>query len=397
MAEYTWAFDRSFLVFLLIAFVSMTTASRIRSLIPMPLIYGVLFILGFAFHILPTDMLLSANMIAVGTIAYNVLVVHSGTMINLKLLREKKQETFICILSMIVLISADVLILTPVLGRGIALLAPGSVVGGGASCAIASRLVLAEHPELSVFPWLIFMLQGLFSVPVVTWALKKESLALVKEFRARGAGSESGQGGVPPCSSRQPLCARIPTKYKTTPYYLGMIMIVTVVNNLLHQTVLSGMNINPNITALCFGFLLGGLGLMDRAPLFKSDSYGLLILGLMGLMANTLANCPWQAIVGYIPALLLVFVVSTAVLVLCGIAGAKICGFRPYRGIALTMNCVMGFPVNDMLLTNAAKTGETDAEQGYLKGQLSPVLGIGTMLISNALSTIVVSIMAMFV
>lgn len=457
--EYTWTFAQSFLVFLCIAFLSMTIAAKLRSLIPMPLIYGVLFILGFAFNLLPTDMLLSANMIAVGTIAYNVLVVHSGTMINLHVLREKKKEALLCIAAMAVLILADVLLLTPLCGRSIALLAPGSVVGGGASCAIASRLVLANHPELSVFPWLIFMLQGLFSVPIVTWALKKESSCLLADYRKADFGKKTADSGAPATSdgnkeaeqktvaakktagsdtpdrkmavgtatpdrkrdaeenskqnpehkavgpqqtehassAHRSICDRIPAKYKTTPYYLGLIMIVTVLNNLLHQTLLASSGINGNITALLLGFLFGSLGLIDRAPLFKSDSYGLLILGLMGLMANTLANCSWQLIVAYIPALLIVFVISTLVLVVCGILGARLLGFRPYRGIALTMNCVMGFPVNNMLLDNAAAAGETEAEQGYLKGQLGPVLGIGTMLISSALSTIVVGIMAALV
>ena len=64
----------------------------------LPLIYGVIFIIGFATGNLPKDMLLSANMIAVGTIAYNVLVVHSGTMINFR--RAKKKETLLSLISL---------------------------------------------------------------------------------------------------------------------------------------------------------------------------------------------------------------------------------------------------------------------------------------------------------
>lgn len=69
----------------------------------LPLIYGVIFIIGFATGNLPKDMLLSANMIAVGTIAYNVLVVHSGTMINFRMLRAKKKETLLSLISLAVL------------------------------------------------------------------------------------------------------------------------------------------------------------------------------------------------------------------------------------------------------------------------------------------------------
>ncbi len=395
MAEYTWAFDKSFLVFLAIAFLSMALAAKIRSLIPMPLIYGTLFILGFATGVFPKDMLLSANMIAVGTIAYHVLVVHSGTMINLELLRAKKGETILCLVSLAVLTVIVGIGMIPVVGKEIALLSPGSVVGGGASCAIASRLVLEKAPKFSVFPWLVFMFQGLFSVPIVTWALKKESKALLEEMKSRGGSNQDSLRQREQSKERKTLCQRIPNQYKTTPYYLGVIMIVTVLNNILQQTLLAGVPINGNVTALLLGLLLGSLGWMERAPLFRSDSYGLLLLGLMGLMANTLANCPWQLVVSYLPALLEVFAAATAVLVGCGIIGAKLLGFRPSRGIALTMNCMMGFPVNDMLLEHASREGQTEGERDYLKRQLGPVLGMGTMLISNALSILVVSVLVM--
>ncbi len=416
--EYTWAFDRSFLVFLAIAFVSLAIAAKLKSMIPMPLIYGVIFAIGFGTGVLPKDMLLSANMIAVGTIAFNVLVIHSGTMINLKMLKAKKKESLLCIIASLVLVIIVGFGLTPILGKGLAFLAPGSVIGGGASCAIASRWVLDKNPAISVFPWLVFMFQGLFSVPVVTWALKREGKALSQEFRARNSqggnqGAPEGAGNIPPMTGpgcpgngkspatgqagKVPFCERIPAKYKNTAYFLGIIMIVTVINNLLHGTILAGLNINPNITALLFGLILGSLGFMDKAPLFKADAYGLLLLGLMGLMANTIANCPWQGLVAFIPPLLIVFVISTIVLVLCGIVGAKVCGFRAERGIVLTMNCMMGFPVNDMLTNNAAAAGESEAEKGYIKSQVGPLLGIGTMLISNAVSVLIVSIMVIFV
>ena len=408
MAEYTWAFDRSFLVFLLIVFVAFTVAGKARSLLPMPLIYGILFMIGFEAGILPRDMLLSANMIAVGTIAYNVLVVHSGTMVDLKMLAARKKEAVLCVTAAFVMVLLSGAALMPVLGKEFALAAPGSVIGGGASCAIASRLVLEKAPALSVFPWLIFMLQGVFSVPVVTWALKRETKALLLEYRMADSvsvqeGNTAGKKvpGAEPVSvqekrQRKPFCDSIPRKYKNTAYYLAIIMAVTVANNLLHQTVLSGLHLNPNVTALLLGLLLGSLGVIDKAPLFRSDSYGLLLLGLMGLMANTLAGYSLSELLAFLPPLLLVFVISSLVLLLCGILGARVFHFRPERGIILTMNCMMGFPVNALLTEQAARAARTEAEAGYIKSQTAPLLGIGTMLISNGLSIIFVSVMAMF-
>ena len=409
MADYTWTFDKSFLVFLLIVFVAFAVAGKTRSLLPMPLIYGSLFMTGFETGILPRDMLLSANMIAVGTIAYNVLVVHSGTMVDLKMLAARKKETAVCVTSALVMVLVSGVVLMPVLGKEFALAAPGSVIGGGASCAIASRLVLEKAPALSVFPWLIFMLQGIFSVPVVTWALKRETKALLLEYRAAdsiAAQEGSAAGKKVPDAKQVPLqekrqrklfCDSIPRKYKNTAYYLAIIMAVTVVYNLLHQTVLSGLHLNPNVTALLLGLLLGSLGIIDKAPLFKSDSYGLRLLGLMVLMPNTLAGYSMSELLAFLQPLLHVFFISSLMLLLCGLLGARVFHFRPEQGILLTMNCMMGFPVNALLTEQAARAARTEAEAGYIKSRTAPLLGIGTMLISNGLSIIFVSVMAMFV
>ena len=171
---YTWSFANSFLVFLAIVFVAWSLATKLKNYLPMPLFYGAFFALGFAMGWLPQDMLLACNMVAVGVIAFNVLVIHSGTMINIPMLVVKRKETMIAAVSALVMTLLSLLILPLLIGRDLAFLAPGSVIGGGASCAIASKWVSNIKPEISFFPWMIFMFQGMFSVPLTTWALKKE-------------------------------------------------------------------------------------------------------------------------------------------------------------------------------------------------------------------------------
>lgn len=128
MPTYTWSFAQSFLVFLIIVFVSQSLATRLRSLIPMPLFFGVLFAEGFALGWLPRDLLLASNMVAVGTIAFNVLVIHSGTMVDLPMLRAKWRQALLAAGSALVM-TVVLLLLPPLIGRDLALLAPGAVVG----------------------------------------------------------------------------------------------------------------------------------------------------------------------------------------------------------------------------------------------------------------------------
>lgn len=388
MATYTWTFAQSFLVFLLIVFVSQSVATGLRSRLPMPLLFGVLFAAGFAFGWLPEDLLLAANMVAVGTIAFNVLVIHSGTMIDLRLLRAQKKEALLCAGAALGMSGVCLLVLPPLIGRNLALLAPGAVVGGGATCAIGSRWVSSVRPELSFFPWMIFMFQGVFSVPVVAWALQKETARLLME-----------PGKAPAPATRacaRGLCGKIPCAYKTPAYYLGLLMTVAVFNYLIQGTVLKDCNINLNITALLLGILFGNLGLVDRAPLFRCDSYGLLILSLMGLMANNLAHTPLNGLLSLIGPVLISLLVGTAVLTVCGVCLGKALHMSPYAGVVLAMNSVMGFPVNRMLAVRAASAAPAERRE-ELEGRLLSTLNLSTTLVSNGLSVFIISILVIFV
>lgn len=397
MPAYTWSFAQSFLVFLVIVFVSQSLATRLRSLIPMPLFFGGLLAGGFAMGWLPQDLLLASNMVAVGTIAFNVLVIHSGTMVDLPMLRVKWREAVVAAGSALVMTAVLLVILPPFIGMDLALLAPGSVVGGGASCAIGSRWVSGVRPEISFFPWMIFMFQGVFSVPAVTWALKKETARLVEELSAQPpVPPPAGKPAFGPMAPAFGPSARIPQDYKTPAYYLGLVMAVAVINYALQGTVLAGLNINLNITALLLGMLAGSLGLVDRAPLFKCDSYGLLILSLMGLMANNLAGTPLDTLLSLVVPVLIALAAGSAVLMACGVGFARLLGLSQYQGIILTMNSVMGFPVNQLLVSQAVAAAP-EGLRGSLTGRLTPLLSLGTMLVSNAVSIFIISILVSFV
>lgn len=391
MSTYTWSFAQSFLCFLLIVFLAQSVATKLRNILPMPLIFGALITVGFALKLLPEDLLQASNMVAVGTIAFNVLVIHSGTMVNLRLLRVRWRETLLCFLSTLVTTGVLLLILPPIIGQELALLAPGSVMGGGASCAIGSRWVSNIRPDISFFPWMVFMFQGVFSVPVVTWALAKQRDLLMAS--PNGLLNQTSLSGTEPVFG---MVGIIPKQYKTPAYYLGLIMIVAVLNYALQSSVLKNTGINLNITALLLGIVAGNSGFIDRAPLLKCDSYGLLILSLMGLMANNLANTPLKTIFTMILPVLLALLLGSIVLIACGLLFAKWLKLSPYLGIILTMNSVMGFPVNRALAEQTvAKMAEP--QKSLLSQQLSLPLGMSTILISNGISVFLISTLVSFV
>ena len=387
MEAYTWTFAKSFLVFLIIVFVSESVSTKLKWFLPMPLVFGVLLCIGFAKHILPEDMLLSANLVSVGTIAFNVLIVHSGTMLDFRTIKMKKTETLHVVACSLIMTVLLVGILWPVFSRSLALLSPGAIIGGGASCAIGSRWVMDKYPSLSFYPWIIFMFQGFFAMPFLFWALRKEAKQLEDKLPdgAEAARHKKTEG-------KKNTVDRLPVVYKTTAWYLGTIMLLTALNNLLHSTLLRNSGINPNITALLFGMIAANLGLIDRAPLFRSDTYGLLILSLMGLMANNLAHTSLTTLLSLVAPTLFSLFIGTLILALSGYFLGMRMSIGPYAGMVLALNSIMGYPVNRSLASLIAKTAAPD-KQGAVEGALLSQLNFSTALISNGLSVIIIGIL----
>ncbi|MEG0307174.1 MAG: hypothetical protein RR636_04470 [Clostridium sp.] len=396
-----WPFELSLMVFLIIAFASNVVDIKTRSRLSLPFALGIICIVGFSTGLFPTEFIVASKMKDVGFIAFNMLIIHSGTMIDFKQLKSQKQSLIIAIIGVLIMSAVIIFGMSPFIGKELGAMSPGPIIGGGAAAAISSISVMQIKPELSVYPWMIFMLQCFFGIPICAFVIRKESNLILNNYRKNKNISKKVNGDMKNntiVDERSKLCDRIPEKYKTTAYYLGALMIISVFNRWLNVSFVADLGINLNITALIFGIALGQLGIIDRAPLIKSQTMGFLMLGLMALMANTLAHTPIKVIISLIIPILAVFIVATIILVLVGIVASKIYKFSPYKGIMITLNSMVGFPVNLMLVDEAsAKLSKNNEEKQVLKMNLNPVLSTGSTVIVNIISIVLASMVTVFI
>jgi hypothetical protein len=358
MQAASWPFETSLAVFLVIAFASQAIAVATKSRLSLQFGLGAICIAGFAIGLFPPDFVEKSKMKDVGFIAFNVQVVHSGTLVDFGAIRREWRSVTVAVIAIAVMTAGMVFGLPPLIGHNLAVIAPGPVVGGGAACAIASIVLAGSNPAVSVFPWLVFMTQGLLGVPLCAWALKRSSAAntcassnAVANADSELAPARPGQASDSPrveaplsSKTHTKICDRIPDRYKSTSYYLGALMIVSVLNRWASVTIFSHLGLGINVTALLFGMVLGRFGFLDRNPLAKSDSFGFLMLGLMALMANTIAHTP----IGMIMTLAMpaVAVAATGVLILAsaGAVAGGLTGIGACNGAAVAVHCTVGFP-----------------------------------------------------
>ena len=170
-------------------------------------------------------------------------------------------------------------------------------------------------------------------------------------------------------------------------------MAVSVFNRWLNLTLMPGLGISPVITALLFGILLGQFGLMERDPLSKSDSMGFLMLGLMALMANSFAQVPLPDVLALVWPALLAVAAGTVVLTGAGFLGGRLFGYSRFRGMALALNCMVGFPFGTMIATNVlASVAKDESQRGGFESDLIPQLDAGSILVTNVISIFLASL-----
>jgi len=391
----SWSFETSLLVFLVIIFLSQAIATLTQARLSLPLMLGIICIIGFGSGFFPADFLVKSKMKDVGFIAFNVLMVHSGTTLDMERLKSAWKPVVFSAIVVLLLTLCIAVGLKPVLGRQLAMLAPGPVIGGGAACALASNFLIGRDIMLSPFPWMIFMAQGLFSVPVFAWAVKQECRRQIQNGTHAIAPFEAEADSAGIILPRKKLCDRIPQRYRTTSFYLSSLMAVSVFNRWLHAIFLHGSGINPAVTALLFGMLFGQLGWIERDPLSKSDSMGFLMLGLMALMANSFAQVPLYAILKLVVPTLFVVAFGTLVLVLVGLIVGGVIHNSTFKSLALALSCMVGFPFSGIIAKRiVASALKNERPTAILVSELLLPLEVSSLLVTNFLSIFIVGLVA---
>lgn len=389
----SWSFEASLLCFLLIAFASQAIAVATKGLFSLPFALGIISALGFAFGIIPTDIARVSRLRDVGFIAFNVLVVHSGTLINLKAIRAKRAASLIGLVSIVMLMLVFALVLTPVFGSAIALYSVGPVVGGGAANAIASNALFRKAPELAIFPWLIFMFQAFFGLPIFALSLKKEAQSLVKgkgqaffpEAAAIAEQAASGSG----TKIKEALWHRVPVPYRGAAYYLASLMALAFLNNFIYGAFLARFGMHPAMSALVLGIIFGQLGILEPDPLSKADSMGLLMLGLMALMVDAMAQTPALALLKLAPIAIISMTLGTLVLLAVGLLSSRILGLSKSKALMLVSACMVSLPPAAIVARTMLKVFVRDAGNRKLaETELVPDIEV--------ISNIVTSVAAIF-
>lgn len=340
-------------------------AVRTKSIVSMLFTASVFFLIAFWLG-MPTTIFQDSALLQIGTIMIGFLLVHMGTMLNLKQLKQQWKTVLICITAIIGITFALFLIVTPLMGIETALVGAPPLAGGViAAIQMSEAANTIGRGDLALLASLLVVVQGFAGYPIASWALKKE----VKSFKEKYRNNKIEHVTQEETTSRFKIFSALPEKFHSPNVYLAKVALIALLASFTAQglTSLLGFQlIDANIMSLLMGVLFSELGFLEKNILTKANAYGLAMPALIVVILSNLAAATPDVFLDILPALLVTIVFGTIGNVLFSLLVGRLLKLSPWMSIALGITALFGFPGTAILPAEVANSNFSDHEERQL-------------------------------
>ena len=270
---------QSALVFIAIAlWIGDVVASLTKARVPSILIIAIIFVVGY-WTILPQDFLDIALITYFYQFVNFVIMVHIGTLFNL---RELKSEWKVVVITLAAVVGIVITVYLlgqyiPWVGKAQALaMAPPFTGGLMAALIMGEAGNAAGMPALGTLSSICFIMQGFVGFPLTALFLKKEATRVLGEI---DKGSWVVEEKKEESEQKKALVDRVPEKLKGNYWYILELCFYGWIAKLLSDFLNTTFNStlwSTSITGIVVGILAAALGIIDTSPMNKAQSYGFL-------------------------------------------------------------------------------------------------------------------------
>jgi hypothetical protein len=376
------------LVIAVIYAVGDVVSNKTKALFSMMFTAGLLFLVGFWVGI-PATLFEDSHLIPVAMALIAMLMVHMGSFMKLRDLKEEWKTVLVAILALTALALALFLIGGPLIGRERAITAVGPISGGVVATLIVSEAVKAQGFEsLAVFATLLLVLQSFIGLPIASYSLKREAGRLIKGFRAGEAvDTSSSKGASDPEVPTWRLFPALP-KALQTPFIL--IAKALLIGWLAVQVAnLTGRVIHPFVIALIFGIIFYEIGFIEHKILEKANSSGLTLFILLVPIFMNLSKATPQMVASLVLPMIAAFAIALVGMVAVALIMSKVVGYSWELSLAISATCLFGFPGTYIISQEVAESqSNSEEEKEYLLKQILPkmlVAGFTTVTIASVI------------
>lgn len=356
-------------------------STKTKAFVPSVFVTAFLFLLGY-WTFFPKDIVSKSTLDAISNLAMYFLIVHMGSMMNIKELAAQYKTVLISLAGVAGIVISLLTVGSMILGWQTVVTGAPPLTGGLVAAILMQEAAAKKGLEmLSVLAILVYVAQGFVGYPITAVLLKKEAQNLLKDYQQKSESSSSKEQIV----AKKKLFPPVPDKYNTTYLLLFKMAIVGLVANrfaaLLNAGIKSlggGFSIHALVIALIFGVIAGEIGFLDRQPLNKASSFGLAMTALMAFIFDGLKNATPEMLLQVAGPLFGVIFIGVIGLVLLSILVGKILGESIPMSVSIGMNALYGFPPNFILSQEAINAvTEDEKEREYLREKIVPKMLVG--------------------
>ena len=389
-----WTLVTSLTAVFVIMYIAELVTKKTKARVPSRLIVSIFFLAGYWSGFFPKDILDISFVNQIRQIMLLFVLINIGTMFDINEIK-REWRTVVVILAAV---AGIVVIVTPVggmiFGREMAMAAVPPLTGGGmASLLMSDQAAAMGLPEVAMLATMVFVFQGFFGFPLTSYFLRREGITLVEAFRRdkkKSAGGGAGAGGVQ-AGHKKTINDLVPQKYKTYTYYLMKLGILATIVYFIN--LFTGQYFSSTILEIAIGIIGVMLGFLEKEPLKKAESNGLLQICLTASFMRNFANSTPEQVFGLIVPIIGFLILGSIAITVFSVISGKLMKFSFNMSMAIGLNCFLGFPFNYIICSEAIiAVAETEEEREYLNTILMPKMIISGIVAVSIVSTIIAGV-----
>ena len=369
-------------------------SSKTRAVLSMLLVAGLLFLFGFWLGV-PKTLFDDAQVFVFALAIIPMLIVHMGTLLNIKELKEEWKTVVIALGAIIAVAVVLYLAGAPLIGKEFAVSAAAPITGG-----VVATLIMQEVlgkmglDTIVVFATLLLVLQSFIGLPVASFCLSREARRLLSAYRSQDAdgGTSSGPNTYRP---KWRIVPEMPQALQS-PFILLMkaMLVGWLAVSFAH---LLGDVINKYIMALLFGIIFSELGFLEAKILDKANAAGLSFFVLLVPVFSSLPKATPHIVASLIVPIVIAFFISVIAIVAVTFLLSGIFKYSWALSMALGMSCMFGFPGTFIISEEiAAAQSESEEEREFLLAAILPKMLVAGFTTVTIASVFIAGIMVKF-
>ena len=354
-------------------FISNKTKAYISSLIPAVIIFIVLMYSG----IIPADICTTSGLTGMlNAFVIPLCVVDVGTKLSIKkILPEWKSFATVLAASIgIIIVCFTIGIL--ILGRQRSIAAIPPLTGALLATTVVQQAAAeAGNNAIGVFAMIVLVLQTILALPIATFALKM----YFKDIKKKGI-IDNNAPILADEKEEKYILPRIPKSWDSSYMIIFKMASVAYIGAVVGNGLAAPTKniLSPTLMYVLFGLIASEIGFLERGPLEKSNSVGIIYLALFSVLMSTFSSVTLETLVSQIvPALIVIFIGLIGIAVLSAAAG-KLFKVSPWLSIAIGTCCYLGYPGSQIVVEETVRGSDlTDDEKSKVTKTVLPKMIIG--------------------